>query len=113
MTQKITYKSAVAELEAILHAIESDEIDVDELTVKVKRASELIKICKGKLRTAEAAIDQVFDEIDCDTDTPEVKQTTGKPAGGAAKVPGAGKAAPGNMGIYRHNSEHDDDELPF
>lgn len=114
MTQKITYKKAVEELEAILYAIESDEIDVDELTVKVKRASELIKICKGKLRTAESAIDQVFNEIDCDPG--EEKKAPEKPAEPSPKPPatkGAGKLGPGSMGVYRHSSEPDNDDLPF
>ena len=70
MNTAITYKQATEELEAILRAIETDSVDVDELTEKVKRSSELIKICKQKLRHAEIAINQVFEDIDC---TPEDK----------------------------------------
>ena len=65
MNQNISYKEATQELEAILKAIETDAVDVDELTQKVQRSSELIKICKQKLRSAEEAINQVFDDIDC------------------------------------------------
>ncbi|MGV3539160.1 MAG: exodeoxyribonuclease VII small subunit [Rufibacter sp.] len=62
----LTYKQATQELEAILKAIENDDVDVDELTQKVQRSSELIKICKQKLRTAEDAINQVFKDINCE-----------------------------------------------
>ncbi|WP_240337058.1 exodeoxyribonuclease VII small subunit [Rufibacter psychrotolerans] len=62
----ITYKQATQELEAILKAIENDDVDVDELTQKVQRSSELIKLCKQKLRTAEDAISQVFRDINCE-----------------------------------------------
>lgn len=63
----MTYREATQELEDILRAIENDSVDVDELTEKVKRSAQLIKFCKEKLRTAEKAIDQVFNEENCET----------------------------------------------
>ena len=68
------------ELEAILKAIETDAVDVDELTQKVQRSSELIKICKQKLRTAEEAINQVFEDIECNdaTKTAETNSKNGQ-----------------------------------
>jgi exodeoxyribonuclease VII small subunit len=66
-----TYKQATQELEAILKAIENDDVDVDELTQKVQRSSELIKLCKQKLRSAEDAISQVFKDINCEDPQPE------------------------------------------
>jgi exodeoxyribonuclease VII small subunit len=81
MNQNITYKEATLELEAILKAIETDAVDVDELTQKVQRSSELIKICKQKLRAAEEAINQVFDDIECKDEPktePAVKAPNGK-----------------------------------
>ena len=80
MNQNLTYKEATQELEAILKAIETDAVDVDELTQKVQRSSELIKICKQKLRSAEEAINQVFDDIDC-KDEPKTNTGTA-PANG-------------------------------
>ena len=56
----ITYTEAIRELEALLREIEDDGTDIDSLTEKVKRASELIQACKHKLRTAEETINQVF-----------------------------------------------------
>ena len=46
--EEITYKAAVAEIEMILGKIEEGELDVDELTVNVKRVTELLNICKSK-----------------------------------------------------------------
>ncbi|WP_439879555.1 exodeoxyribonuclease VII small subunit [Pontibacter sp. MBLB2868] len=63
---EMTYREATQELEEILRAIENDAVDVDELTQKVQRSSELIKLCKQKLRKAEKAIDQVFNEENCE-----------------------------------------------
>ncbi|OKL38840.1 exodeoxyribonuclease VII small subunit [Pontibacter flavimaris] len=62
----MTYREATQELEEILRAIENDAVDVDELTQKVQRSSQLIKLCKEKLRKAEKAIDQVFSEENCE-----------------------------------------------
>ncbi|WP_108210628.1 exodeoxyribonuclease VII small subunit [Pontibacter mucosus] len=62
----MTYREATQELEEILRAIENDAVDVDELTQKVQRSSQLIKLCKEKLRKAEKAIDQVFNEENCE-----------------------------------------------
>lgn len=64
MTNDLTYRQTIEELESILHALETDTVDVDDLTNRVQRSAELIRLCKQKLRHAEAAIDQVFDTLD-------------------------------------------------
>ncbi len=76
---ELTYREATQELEEILRAIENDAVDVDELTQKVQRSSQLIKFCKEKLRKAEKAIDQVFNEENCDDSNKptEMKPTPG------------------------------------
>ncbi|WP_242917523.1 exodeoxyribonuclease VII small subunit [Pontibacter liquoris] len=75
----LTYREATQELEEILRAIENDAVDVDELTQKVQRSSQLIKLCKDKLRNAEKAIDQVFNEENCEA--PAKPKAEGKPTG--------------------------------
>lgn len=70
----MTYREATQELEEILRAIENDAVDVDELTQKVQRSSQLIKLCKEKLRKAEKAINQVFNEENCETPSPAKQQ---------------------------------------
>jgi exodeoxyribonuclease VII small subunit len=64
MPTPINYADAIQELETILQEIEDDGTDIDALTEKVKRASELIQACKQKLRHAENSINQVFKDLD-------------------------------------------------
>ena len=60
----MTYRQATDELETILRALETDQIDVDDLTARVERSAELIRLCRHKLRHAEASLDKVFDTLD-------------------------------------------------
>lgn len=62
--KKMTYKEAIEELEEILTSLESSGPDIDRLTIKVKRAAELIKFCKGKLFETEAEIEKIIEEIE-------------------------------------------------
>lgn len=59
---EVSYTEALAELENIMTEIQSDEIDVDLLSDKIKRATELIKYCKTKLKTAEENIQSIFED---------------------------------------------------
>lgn len=61
--KKQTYNEAIQEIEKIMSLIESEELDVDELSTKVKRAVELITECKEKLRATEEEIEKILDEI--------------------------------------------------
>ena len=60
----MTYREAIEELETILRALETDAVDVDDLTARVERSAELIRLCRHKLRHAEASLDRVFDTLD-------------------------------------------------
>ncbi len=65
MTSKtISYKEAVAEIEVILEKIENEELDVDDLTEKVKRVSSLIKLCKEKLHNTEQEVEKILKEME-------------------------------------------------
>lgn len=63
-TKKQSYKEAFTELETILAKIESDELNVDDLTSSVKRAAELIKFCKSKLFETESEIEKIIADIE-------------------------------------------------
>lgn len=63
MEKKISYTEAIQELETIVSEIEQGEITVDTLSEKVKRASELIKICKDKLSATEADVNKILGEM--------------------------------------------------
>ena len=64
MEKEINYTDAFEELQQIVNDIEEGEISVDELSIKVKRASELIKICKNKLTATEEDVNQILKELE-------------------------------------------------
>jgi exodeoxyribonuclease VII small subunit len=61
--KEFSFNDAVVEIEDILRKIENSELDVDKLSVEVKRASELIKLCQKKLRTTEDEINSIFKDL--------------------------------------------------
>ena len=63
-TKKLTYQEAVNEIDEILSKIENDELDVDELSTKVKRVSTLIKLCKEKLHKTESEVENILKEME-------------------------------------------------
>jgi exodeoxyribonuclease VII small subunit len=63
MEKKISYTEAILELEAIVTEIEQGEITIDTLSEKVKRASELIRICKAKLTATEEDVSKILGEL--------------------------------------------------
>ena len=70
----MTYREAIEELETILRALETDAVDVDDLTTRVERSAELIRLCRHKLRHAEASLDRVFDTLDEEDEADEEKE---------------------------------------
>jgi exodeoxyribonuclease VII small subunit len=61
---EVNYARAFEELQAIVSEIELGQITVDILSEKVKRASELITICKTKLTTTEEDVNKILKELD-------------------------------------------------
>lgn len=63
MSKSISYTEAFEELQAITREIEQGEINVDQLSEKVRRASELIRICRDKLVSTEEDVNKILQEI--------------------------------------------------
>ena len=61
---EIKYSKSIKKLEEIIEKIENDDIDVDELSDKVKEAVSLIKTCKEKIQKAELEVKNVVDGFD-------------------------------------------------
>ena len=61
---KLTYKEAMAEIEDIVTKLENNQLDVDELSGKVKRVSELIAFCKAKLHETEEEVEKILKTIE-------------------------------------------------
>ncbi|MEI6311365.1 MAG: exodeoxyribonuclease VII small subunit [Bacteroidota bacterium] len=62
MKKEITYKQAYEQLEALVEALESGEISLEQLANKVKEAKDLIAICEKKLRKVEKESNQAMQE---------------------------------------------------
>jgi len=60
----MTYQDAYNELQEIVSEIEAGEIGIDEISQKVKRASELIEVCKAKLFQTEQDVDQILKSLE-------------------------------------------------
>jgi exodeoxyribonuclease VII small subunit len=60
------YAAAMAELEAILRALEGDDLDVDALAARVARAAELIRWCRERINGARLQVEQVVTDLEGD-----------------------------------------------
>lgn len=61
-TEPKSYSEAIAEVEKILARFGDGTLDVDTLATEVKRATELIKMCKERLVKAEKEVNEVLSE---------------------------------------------------
>lgn len=62
MEKKINYEAALSELEEIVNKMENDEFDIDQLSVNLKRAQKLIKLCRDKLTKTDTEIKKLLGE---------------------------------------------------
>jgi len=58
-----TYNDAFEELQSIVSEIESGQTNVDELTEKIRRASQLIAFCKAKLTSSEEEVEKLLAKL--------------------------------------------------
>ena len=56
MNETLTYEEAMAQLEAIVRKMESNELDIDEIAAQLKTAQRLIKFCRDKLTKTESEL---------------------------------------------------------
>ncbi|MCZ2102181.1 MAG: exodeoxyribonuclease VII small subunit [Chitinophagales bacterium] len=63
MSKKLTYDSAYTELNKLLNELQSEEIGLDDLSKKLKRAIELSEFCKSQLRSIEEDIEKINDSM--------------------------------------------------
>jgi len=63
MAEEIKYTQAYDELQKIVSEMENSEITIDNLDSRIKRASELLKLCKDKLFKTEKNVQKILDEI--------------------------------------------------
>lgn len=61
MMKEFKYEDAVRQLEEIVAKMESDELDVDSLSLQLKTAQKLIKLCKDKLAKTDEDIKKTLE----------------------------------------------------
>jgi exodeoxyribonuclease VII small subunit len=67
-TTEISYVDALAELERILDELDGDEVDVDVLGARVKRAAELLRLCRDRIAGARFEVEQVVAELEAEVE---------------------------------------------
>jgi exodeoxyribonuclease VII small subunit len=60
MKTDLTYSAAYAKLEELVAQLEDGNIPLDELSLKVKQANELISICENKLRNIQTEVNETI-----------------------------------------------------
>lgn len=63
-SKKETYTQAMGKLEEIVAQIENNELDIDQLSEKLKEAQKLITFCKDKLYKADEEIKKILEQKD-------------------------------------------------
>lgn len=58
------YAEAMTELEGILEELEGDDLDIDVLADRVKRASELIALCRARIARAQTDVDRIVVDLE-------------------------------------------------
>ncbi|MDD3296590.1 MAG: exodeoxyribonuclease VII small subunit [Candidatus Omnitrophica bacterium] len=62
--KSMKYNEAIKELHDILSDLESERIDVDEVSLKVKKAVELIAVCREKIEKTELEVRKIVKEFE-------------------------------------------------
>jgi exodeoxyribonuclease VII small subunit len=58
------YEEAIQQLESIVAQVENNELDIDQLTERLKEAQKLIRQCKDKLYKTDEKIKMLLDKQD-------------------------------------------------
>ena len=62
--EELRYGDAIDELREILEGIESEEIDLDALSVQVERAALLIRTCRDRIDRTEMRVRRVLEDLE-------------------------------------------------
>ena len=57
----MTYEAAMQQLEEIVSGFEQGNLEIDQLSSKLKEAQELLKFCKSKLLKVEKDVKKILD----------------------------------------------------
>jgi exodeoxyribonuclease VII small subunit len=71
------YADAVEELEAILAELDGDEVDVDVLAERVRRAADLVQLCRRRLDAARVEVTRIVADLEAVAPITEADDTDG------------------------------------
>ena len=57
-----TFDTAYKELQKIVDQLQSEDVSIDKLSTQIKKATDLVKFCKAKLRNVEDEIASVSED---------------------------------------------------
>ena len=60
ITKCMKYEEAIKQLDEIVQKMENDEYDIDQLGEQMKKARELIKMCKDKLTKTDEEVQRML-----------------------------------------------------
>ena len=63
-TTEIGYAEAMTELDVILDRLDSDDVDIDQLSTSVARAATLIELCRSRISAAKTEVERVVTALD-------------------------------------------------
>src|SRR3954470_11047079 len=58
------YADAVEELEQIVAELDGDDVDVDVLAERVKRAADLVQLCRKRIDAARVEVTRIVADLD-------------------------------------------------
>ena len=68
--KKLSYETAMQELESIVDKVETGEMDIDNLSDSLRRAKELLTFCRERLTKVDDEIQKIFGD-EAETPAPE------------------------------------------
>lgn len=66
--EQLTFAEAMQELTTLVDELESDDVDVDELTARVERAADLVQWCRERIDAARFSVEEVLVRLEPDGD---------------------------------------------
>lgn len=60
LDEQLSFQQAVDRLEETLRRMEEESVDIDDLARELRAATELLELCRAKLRRAELEVEQVM-----------------------------------------------------
>lgn len=62
--KEVRFGEAMDELESILERIDSEDVDIDQLASELKRAAELLDVCRTRIRAADLEVTAIVQKLE-------------------------------------------------